>query len=230
MAPLSRSVFKSGHERARRRIVQTGERFVEQREPRIVNQRALQCHALPHPAREARDRILAAVSRPALSSAARARRIGVGDPIEAGEEREVLARRQLRIQEQIVSRARRCVRATLVRRLCRAFRSGWCRRRDAAALRASRGAWTSLLHWDRAARGSCRATRETSCATPRAGGRSGGRRLRLKLRRSRRSSRRDALTASLRSRVGLVELAVNLFELAEDAGATPGLCVRVGGA
>ena len=43
------------------------------------------------------------------------------------------------------------------------------------------------------------------------------------------ASRSDALTASLRSRVGLVELAVNLLELAKDATATLGLGIRVGG-
>ena len=40
----------------------------------------------------------------------------------------------------------------------------------------ARGAWTSLRHWDPAARGSSRASRERSCARRLAGGRNGGRR------------------------------------------------------
>ena len=72
-----------------------------------------------------------------------------------------------------------------------------------------------------------RASPGRSCATPRAGDRNGGRRPRRKLRRSRRSSRSDALAASLRSGVGVVELAVDLLELAKDAGAALGLRVGI---
>ena len=53
-APRSRAT-----QRRRRGVVQPGERLVEQHEPRVVDQRALERHALPHAAREARHRIVA---------------------------------------------------------------------------------------------------------------------------------------------------------------------------
>ena len=57
-------------QRRRRRLVEAGERLVEQDQPRIVQQRALEREALPHAAREAADtRSSARSARPARSSA-----------------------------------------------------------------------------------------------------------------------------------------------------------------
>ena len=95
-------IGKPRAKRARRGIVQAGERLVEQHEPRLVQQRALEREPLTHPARKSSDRIVAAVQAGALERGCH-RAIDVGDAIGAGKEREILGRRQLRVDEQVVA-------------------------------------------------------------------------------------------------------------------------------
>ncbi len=103
MAPLSRSVPQPRDQRRRRGIVEAGERFVEQRQPRVVNQRALERDALPHAAREAADRIVRAIGEARLRRARASPRPTHRLPVQPGEEREVLVRGQFRVEKQIVA-------------------------------------------------------------------------------------------------------------------------------
>ena len=50
--PPAASARKRGDEGGRRGLVEPGERLVEQQQPRIVQQRALEREPLPHAARE----------------------------------------------------------------------------------------------------------------------------------------------------------------------------------
>ena len=82
-------------------IVEPGERFVEQHEPRPVQQRAFERQPLPHPARKPADRILGTVGEARRLE----RRVDGRSRIEAvqlGEERKVLPSRQFRIQMQFM--------------------------------------------------------------------------------------------------------------------------------
>ena len=85
-----------------RAIVEAGERLVEQHQPRPMQQRALEREPLAHAAREAatprRRR-----GRPARRARAPRRRRGARSrPYSCGEERQVLPRRQLGIEMQLV--------------------------------------------------------------------------------------------------------------------------------
>ena len=91
-----RQVPHAGGHEAGRAVVEAGERLVEQNQARAVQQRALEREALPHPAREARNRFVAAIReiRGFERSLGARRRI---QPVQAGKEGEILARGQLRI-------------------------------------------------------------------------------------------------------------------------------------
>ena len=70
IAPAARAASRRATQRAARRFVQPRERLVEQHQPRLVDQRALERQPLPHPAREARDVSSRRSASPARSSAA----------------------------------------------------------------------------------------------------------------------------------------------------------------
>ncbi len=65
MAPPAASAPQPIGDHADRAIVEAGERLVEQHQPRAVQQRALEREPLAHAAREAADRIVAAIREPA---------------------------------------------------------------------------------------------------------------------------------------------------------------------
>ena len=85
-----------------RRLVEPGERLVEQHQPRLVQQRPLQREPLPHAAREPLDQIVRAARQAGpLESGGRARR-AVAQTVQPPEELEVLAGGQLAVQLQLV--------------------------------------------------------------------------------------------------------------------------------
>ena len=110
-----------------------------------MNQRALERDALPHAAREARHGIVGAVRRaPRAASAASAAARASRRAVETGEEREVLARGQLRVEKQVVAEdADRAPAAPrLLRSPCGVRRTGCRRCSHAAAWRAPRASST----------------------------------------------------------------------------------------
>ena len=94
-SPRRRPAHDSRSETTRtERIVEPGERLVEQHEPRPMQQRALEREPLPHPARETRHVVVGAVGEPGalergIDGAPR------GQTVQSSEERQVLTRRQL---------------------------------------------------------------------------------------------------------------------------------------
>ena len=95
-------------QRRGRGVVEAGERLVEQDQPRRVDQRAFERHALAHAARKGRLGSSARVASPACSSAAATRGGRARHAVQAGEERQVLARGQLRDRGTGRGRGRRC--------------------------------------------------------------------------------------------------------------------------
>jgi hypothetical protein len=95
--------LQSLHERCGRRIVETGERFVEQGETRIVDQRALERDALTHAARKAAHLIVGTIGEAGAFERSQGGAIRVADVVESGKECEVLACGQFRVQEEVVS-------------------------------------------------------------------------------------------------------------------------------
>ena len=79
-------------------IVEPGERLVEQHQPRPMQQRALEREPLPHAARKPADRRRRRDRRDRRARAPRPRPARGSRAVELGEERQVLPRRQLRIQ------------------------------------------------------------------------------------------------------------------------------------
>jgi hypothetical protein len=82
-------------------VVQSGERLVQQHEPRRVQQRALEREPLTHAARERADGFVTAIGQTRRRERFVDRRARV-EAVELREEAQVLARRQLRIQVQLV--------------------------------------------------------------------------------------------------------------------------------
>jgi hypothetical protein len=79
-------------QRADRGIVKAGERLVEKNEARIVQQCAFEREPLPHAARQARDRVVAARGNRAAFERGIDARGDVVERVELGEERQVLCR------------------------------------------------------------------------------------------------------------------------------------------
>ena len=194
-------------------------------QPRLVNQRALERDALPHArAKSSTTGSSARASRPGRRSAPSATRAGgVGDAVEPGEERQVLARGQLGIEEEIVAEhadarpqlaaARRRLRSR--RRTATVPAVGPQQRGQHRQHRGLAGAVRPEQAEDLAA-----GCREGDACAARAGGRSGGETSSNRdLVEVEATSRGDALAASLRARGGLVELAVDLLELLRAAAA-----------
>ena len=104
MAPAARSPRSRAHQRRGRLIVQAGERLVEQHEPRLVQQGALERQALPQPREKpsrGRRRGRSGAPRPARRRRAPPGRIErrTARPKNA----QVLARRQIAVEEEIVA-------------------------------------------------------------------------------------------------------------------------------
>ena len=137
----------------RRRIVQPGERLVEEHEPRVVQQRALEREPLAHAAREAGDGIVARCVSRARSSAASDAPLDVRQAVEPREERAGSPPPTAPDRGTGRGRAGRCARAAPARRPwpC-ARRSGRCPTRARAAWRRWRAAWTCRRRSGRAGR------------------------------------------------------------------------------
>ena len=84
-----------------RLVVEAGERFVEQHEARAMQKRALERHPLPHATRKVRQRIVGAVNDAGAFERPIDDFLPV-QPVQPGKEREILARRQLRVQVELV--------------------------------------------------------------------------------------------------------------------------------
>ena len=91
------------HQRVARGVVEPRERFVEQQEPRAVQQRALERQALPHPAGEPGDRVAGAVCEARLPERALHARRRVVEAVEPREEREVFAGGEFGIEVEVVA-------------------------------------------------------------------------------------------------------------------------------
>ncbi len=61
MAPAGRELAQAARHQRHGAIVEAGERFVEQEQPRLVQQRALERQTLPHASRERRHVVVGAV-------------------------------------------------------------------------------------------------------------------------------------------------------------------------
>ena len=98
-------------QRRGRRLIETGERLVEQQQPRLVQQRALERHALAHAAREARhrDRRRARRGRRARAPASTTRG-DVGEAVRAARRTSGSRARSARDRETDRGRACRCAR------------------------------------------------------------------------------------------------------------------------
>ena len=156
-----------------------GERLVEQHEARTVDQRALERHALPHAAREARNRIVRAVAEP------RARERRIGGRLRVRPRRRDRQRtrgsRARSAQDRGRGRGPGCRSWPAAPRLLRSpcgCRTE-CRRRSlAAASRGPRSSSTCPRRWGRAGRESTPCVSERKFSRARGGGRNDARRLR----------------------------------------------------
>ncbi len=96
-------VGEARQQRLRRRLVQAGERLVEQDDARLGDQRTFQADALPHAAGEPADRVVGAIAQAGAIECRRDARPGIGDAVQRGEEAQVLGRGELGIEPGIVS-------------------------------------------------------------------------------------------------------------------------------
>ena len=99
--PLAASALSRARHHTDRRVVETGKRLVEQHQPWIVQQRALEREALPHAARKSVHRVVGAIREPGTleRSVDDAGRI---QTVQLREELQILARREFRIKVQLV--------------------------------------------------------------------------------------------------------------------------------
>ena len=94
---------QAAHQRMPRRVVEAGERLVEQQQPRAVQQGAFERQALTHPSREPGDRVVGAIGQAGMGKRADHSLARVVEAVQPREELEVLARGQLRIEIQVVA-------------------------------------------------------------------------------------------------------------------------------
>ena len=90
MQPADAELAQPFNQRHGRGIVQSGERLVEQEQPRIVQQRALEGQPLAHAAGEPRHKVCPAIVQPRAAQRIGRDRFGIGDAVEAAEEHQVL--------------------------------------------------------------------------------------------------------------------------------------------
>ena len=90
------------HQGRRRRIVEAGEGLVEKHEPRTVDERTFQRQALPQASREAVHAVVSAIRQPRGGERLANPLPHVGHAVERREELEVLPRRQVAIEEEVV--------------------------------------------------------------------------------------------------------------------------------
>ena len=165
---------------------------------------------------------------PGASSAARATASAFGEAVEPGEERQVLARGQLRIEKEIVAEDAdaRAQRGSGSRR--QSCRRPLGRRWAAAAWTARRAAWTSRRRWAPARRRSRRARRRTRpCDSARRRPKDGRRRRTVTVVEVRDLERCHAATPSpppCGPALDLVQLAVDLLQLGEHAAGGASAC------
>ena len=90
-------------EKGGRLIIQAGEWFVEQYEARTVKQRSLERQPLTKAPRKSRHPIVGALRQPGGAEGFVDRAVEIVDSVEGAEERQVLARAEVAIEEEIVT-------------------------------------------------------------------------------------------------------------------------------
>ena len=82
IAPASPQIGQSLAQRRRSPVVEAGERLVEEHQPRLVQQCALERESLAHAAREAGDRLVTAMRQLGALERIVDRAVDVGDAVE----------------------------------------------------------------------------------------------------------------------------------------------------